>query len=112
MRIRRFLGSLILMVLTCSAFAFERPFPANAKRGKMEPAQYPTILIDGAQRTLSVSARIWNKDNLIQQPVSLVDTTYVINYTEDQDGRINRVWILTDQEASRPLVSKQNQPNQ
>jgi hypothetical protein len=102
MRTRRFLIGLILSTTVLSALAFERPFPATAKRGTMSPAVYPTIVIDGTTRRLSAGSRIWNTDNLIQMPATLRSGDYVVNYTETLQGDIDRMWILNQQEAAKP----------
>lgn len=102
MRASRFLIGLILSSVSFSALAFERPFPATAKRGTMAPAVYPTIVIDGATKRLSAGGRIWNTDNLIQMPATLRSGDYVVNYTETLQGDIDRLWILTPQEAEKP----------
>jgi len=104
MRRLALLAVLLSAVATIPAFAFERSFPASAKRGVMSPAQYPTIVINGTTRRLSVGARIWNEHNRIQMPVSLRGSGIVINYTENSTGDINRVWLLTPDEASQPLT--------
>lgn len=84
-----------------SAFAFERPFPEGTRRGKMTPAAYPTVVIDGKTRTLSAGARIWNQNNTIDMPASIGGSNLVVNYTENAQGAIDRVWILTQEEARR-----------
>ena len=66
MWIRRLLILALLATTALSAAAFERTFPASAKRGKMTPANFPAIVIDGKQRALSPAARIFNQDNLIE----------------------------------------------
>lgn len=91
-----------LLVPPPSAFAEGRPFPANAKRGRMTPAYHPDIVIDGKTRRLAPSARIFNQDNLIQMPASLRGRNIVVNYQEDGDGQIVAVWILTDEEMAAP----------
>jgi hypothetical protein len=101
---RRFLMLVLSATITTSGWAFDRPFPANAKRGTMTPALYPSIVISGTTRKLSVAARIWNQDNLIQVPASLPARDFTVNYTEDTQGEIDRVWILTSEEARKPLV--------
>jgi hypothetical protein len=106
MRAKRFVIGLLLSAITVSAFAFERPFPATAKRGTMSPAPYPTIVIDGTTRRLSAGGRIWNADNLIQMPATLRSGAYVVNYTETLQGDIDRIWILTAQEADKPAPSQ------
>ncbi|OGB20712.1 MAG: hypothetical protein A3I66_23560 [Burkholderiales bacterium RIFCSPLOWO2_02_FULL_57_36] len=102
----RFLIGLILSTTVLSALAFERPFPTTAKRGKMAPATYPTIVIDGTTRRLSAGGRIWNTDNLIQMPATLRTGDYAVNYTETLQGDIDRIWILTPQEAEKPAPSQ------
>ena len=88
-----------LAMTAMSASAFERPFPPIAKRGEMRPAPHPEIIINNKQRLLSAGARIWNTDNLIEMPASLRSGKYAVNYTETPDGEIDRVWMLTADEA-------------
>jgi len=81
------------------AAAFERPFPPHAKRGKMTPAPYPDIVINGKARRMTPASRIFNEDNLIVMPASLRGSNIVVNYAEDGDGDIERIWILDAFEA-------------
>lgn len=97
----RFLIGFLLAALAFSAAAFERPFPPIAKRGTMSPANHPQIVIDGKMRNLTVAARIWNAENLIEMPAALRGSDFKVNYTEDSQGDIDRVWILTTDEASQ-----------
>ncbi|HZW21526.1 hypothetical protein [Noviherbaspirillum sp.] len=108
---RPFLTIFLSAALTLPALAFDRPFPAPTKRGQMTPGAHPEIVIDGKQRRLSPGARIWNENNLIEMPAALRGSNLVVNYTEDTQGEIDRVWILTKQEASQP-VAKQINPMQ
>ena len=101
MWIRRSLALLLMVPLL--ALADGRPFPPNAKRGKMTPAWHPSIVIDGKTRTLSPAARIFNQENTIEMPASLRGENFVVNYQEDSDGQILNVWILTREEASQRL---------
>ena len=101
MWISRFLTGLLLAALTFSAAAFERPFPPIAKRCTISPAHHPQILIDRQTRTLPAAARIWNSENLIEMPAALSGSGCKVNYTEDSQGDIDRVWILTADEASQ-----------
>jgi hypothetical protein len=77
-----------------------RPFPPNAKRGKMTFGYAPDIAIDGKLRQLSPAARIVSEDNVSVVPGSLSEKDIIVNYTEDMNGNIDRVWILTREEAS------------
>jgi len=76
-----------------------RPFPPKAKRGKMTLGYAPDITIDGKLRQLSPAARIVSDENLSVVPGSLSEKDIIINYTEDMNGLIDRVWILTREEA-------------
>lgn len=90
-------------LLSLSALAFDRPFPANALRGKMTPGYFPEVSIDGKLRQLSPAARIFNRDNLIEMPAALRGSDIVVNYTVDSQGNIDRIWILTAEEAAQKL---------
>ena len=57
------------------------------------------ITIDGKLRQLSPAARIVSEDNLSVVPGSLADKDIIVNYTEDMNGYIDQVWILTRAEA-------------
>jgi len=89
------------------AQAFERPFPPNARRGAMTPAPWPTIVIDGLAVKLAPGARIWNRDNLIQMPATLRGFGIPVNYTVNQQGEVDRVWILTADEMQMPAPNQQ-----
>ena len=105
-----FLSAVTITTALPSA-ALERPFPAPTKRGKLTPAAHPAIVIDGKTRQLSPGARIWNENNLIEMPAALRGSELVVNYTENDQGDIDRVWILTPEEAREP-VAKQINPQQ
>ncbi|MTW10464.1 hypothetical protein GM658_07590 [Pseudoduganella eburnea] len=77
-----------------------RPFPPNAKRGRMTLGYAPDIIIDGKLRQLSPAARIVSEDNLSVVPGSLSEKDIPVIYTEDMNGNIDRVWILTPEEAN------------
>jgi hypothetical protein len=115
MRIRYVVASLIAgltLLAALPALAFDRPFPKDVQRGTMTPAAHPTIVINGKLRPLATGARIWNTDNLIEQPSALRGENIVVNYTENEQGEIDRVWILTRDEASQSIESQQQQQQQ
>lgn len=96
-----------LALPTLPALAAEpRPFPPNAKRGKISFGYAPDIAIDGKLRQLSPAARIFSQENLTVVPGSLAEQTFIVNYTEDMDGNVNLVWILTPEEARLPAANK------
>lgn len=98
-----------LLLGSLPAQAFERPFPPSARRGTMTPAPYPAIIINSQQLTLSAGARIWNQDNLIEMPAALRGQNLPVNYTQTNQGEIDRVWILTPAEASAPAPNPNSQ---
>lgn len=106
MRILRFLCFLMLVNVTAVSWAFERPFPQIAKRGQLSMEDYPVVMIDGKPRRLSAGAWIRNQNNTIDMPVSLRGQRFTVNYTENAQAEIDRVWILSAQEASRPPPSE------
>lgn len=99
MRIPRFLLLCALVFASLAAHAFERPFPPIAKRGTLSMVHYPTVSIDGKERRLSPGAWIKNERNTIDMPVTLAGREFTVNYTENNEGDIDRVWILTPEEA-------------
>ena len=100
MRFQHLIVVVALVAITSIAAAFERSFPANAKGGKVQIVDYTQILIDGKARTLASGARIWSTDNLTVVPNALGDASHRIAYTENPDGTIDRIWLLTDDEAA------------
>ena len=95
-------ASLTLPALAAPFEPAPRDFPVSAKRGRMTPGYAPDLLIDGKPRQMSPACRIYNQDNLFVVPAALRERDMVVNYTEDRDGNIDRVWILTAEEARQP----------
>jgi len=112
MRIQRLLITGLLALLATSAFAFERPFPAITKRGTLSLGTFPEIVLNGQARLMSTAGRIFNQQNLIQMPASISDSNLVVNYTEDFQGNVDRVWILTEQEAAQTPAEQKINPEQ
>lgn len=108
MRRRPLLFLFLAAQLLLPAQAFERPFPPGAKRGTMSSAPHPDIVIGGEPRRLAPGARIWNADNLIEMPAALDVSNVPVNYTEDPEGAIDRVWILTGEEARQSIRQQTN----
>ncbi|MGE5652119.1 MAG: hypothetical protein ACM34A_18140 [Bacillota bacterium] len=105
---RPFLIVFLSVLAVLPAHAFDRPFPQDAQRGTMTPAPYPEIVLNGKLRHLASGARIWNQDNQIEMPASLRGNDLPVNYTENAEGEIDRVWILSEEEASQPLAKQVN----
>jgi hypothetical protein len=101
----RLLALLLVAAMALPAFAVERLFPSNTLRGKFTPGYFPDITLDGKQRQLSPAARIFNEDNRIDMPATLRGKDIVVNYTVDGMGYIDRIWILTAEEAAQKVPS-------
>lgn len=100
---RRFM--LLTMVAGCmlAMQANARPFPANVKRGVLKCSAAPQIVIDDKLMQATPATRIYNDANLIVMPAYLGSASKVVNYTLNTVGQVERIWILTDAEASTPL---------
>ncbi|MEA5097309.1 MAG: hypothetical protein VB032_02090 [Burkholderiaceae bacterium] len=105
MRIHKLIACLVLALTAVSAAAIDRLFPSNTKRGVISFENYPTVTVDGTTRNLSAGLRIWNTKNLTQVQAAYAGMKFLANYTEDNMGQINRIWILTESEARQPLTN-------
>lgn len=100
----RLAGALALSLpLARAAHAEERSFPPEARKGVLTPGYFPDVDIDGRARRLAPAGRIFNQDNLSETPATLRGRQLAIAYTEDRDGQIARIWLLSREEAARPL---------
>jgi len=108
MRSHRILSCFTLgLALAAPAHALDRLFPPQTRRGDMSNVDFPSVKINGAERKLSAGAWIKNENNTIDMPVTLKGRQFTVNYTEDSEGNVNRVWILSPAEASVPLPKQQ-----
>lgn len=99
----RSISLILAAALALPALAIDRPFPANVLRGKFTPGYFPDITLDGKARQLSPAARIFNQDNRIEMPAAVRGKDLVVNYTVDSMGNIDRIWILTAEEAAQKV---------
>lgn len=95
------IGCAAMPALPARAQQPERTFPAHSKRGKMTPSYFPELLIDGKARRMSPAGRIFNQENLIETAGTLRGNNLPVRYTEDANGNIDRLWLLTPEEAKR-----------
>ena len=100
MRFQQPIIAALLLTIALSAAAFERKFPENTKSGTVQIVDYTQVMIDGKQRNLTSGARIWSKDNLTVVPNALGTDSHRIAYTENPDGTIDRIWLLTETESA------------
>ncbi|MFZ6846874.1 hypothetical protein [Undibacterium sp. RuRC25W] len=111
MSIAKILYRLSMLVMLClvatSVFAqvvADRQFPPQAKRGVLNMSNYPNVItMDGVQRHLAVSSRIYSVTNLIVVPSSVTSNSLVVNYTVNVFNDIDKVWILIQSEMAKKL---------
>ena len=109
--------SLRLVVIAClftclssffsvNAMQLERTFPPEVKRGKMSTTDLAELVIDGKLRAVSPALRIISEDNLTLTLASVDVRNIIINYVENEFGEIQKIWVLTAEEARLPLPKK------
>lgn len=98
----------IALLAVCLAFALNavaqqplRTVPAEVKRGRMSHAQDMDVLLDGSRVRLAPGVLIRDTGNRFVLPVDLPPNA-VVGYLTNLQGQIDRVWILTPEEAARP----------
>jgi hypothetical protein len=89
----------LALALPLRGRAAPRDIPAEARRGILTPGWFPDIVLDGQPRRLAPAARIFNQDNLVELPAALRGRDLAVCYTENADGDVDRVWLLTPEEA-------------
>ncbi len=105
--IRRLLAALLLALVCAGAAAqaLNRPIPADAKRGTIRHLQEMVVEINGQAMQLSAGAQIRDASNLIVLPSALPPGA-LAKYTLSPQGQVQRVWILTAEEAAAPDPKK------
>ena len=93
----RWLIGAVLFVAAAAAVGQVRAIPSNATRGTMSPASGMIVVLDGDTVALAAGAIIRGQNNLIIVPSALPPSSDVL-YVRDSDGRISRVWVLTEAE--------------
>lgn len=78
-----------------------RTIPADAKRGEIRHVGQMDVEIDGKKMRLSPGAQIRDPGNLIVLPAALPAGAKV-KYLLDPQEMVQRVWILSPQEAAQP----------
>jgi hypothetical protein len=85
------------------AMQMERTFPVGVKRGKLSTTALAEIVIDGKLRQATAGLRIYSDHNLFITLGSIDVRNIMINYTQNEFGEIEKIWVLTLDEASVPI---------
>jgi hypothetical protein len=78
-----------------------RVIPDDTRRATISHLQDMYVSVDGTPALLSPGALIRDRNNLIIVPSALPREGALAEYAVDAGGQINRVWLLTSEEAAR-----------
>lgn len=104
---KMWLFCLYLACFSAYAMQMERTFPVGVMRGKLSTTALADIVIDGKLRKHTPGLRIYSDINLTVTLGSLDVRNLLINYTQNEFGEIEKIWILTAEEASVPIPKAQ-----
>lgn len=94
------------IMTNANAMQMERQFPIDVKRGKLSTTALAELVIDGKLRQHTPALRIYSEDNLTLTLASVDVRNIVINYVENEFGEIQKIWVLTAEEARQALPKK------
>ena len=95
----------LAIVATGVAQAQLRTLPGDAKRGTLSHVQGMTMELNGRRIDLTAGAQIRDSRNMIVLPTA-VPRGVLVKYQLGQDGKLNRAWILSPQEAAQPDLAR------
>ena len=87
-----------------------RKFPLDAKRGELVIFGAPDASMNGKPDRIAPGIRIRDAKNALVLSGTLVNARLLVNYTRDNIGLIQSVWVLTPEEAKLKLPSQAGQP--
>jgi len=90
----------LLALAATGAGAQLRTIPEEAKRGVMRHLEVMVVELDGKAEPLAPGAQIRDAENRVVLPGALPANS-VVKYQRDVAGQVNRVWILSPQEAQQ-----------
>jgi hypothetical protein len=69
----------------------------------MVPRDPPELIINGKPRFLAAGGRIRDENNHLQHLSAIRGEQFIVNYTENRYGDIDRIWILSPEEIRTPM---------
>ena len=90
----------LLLLAAPLASAQLRSIPEDARVGQIRHLQEMVVEIDGAAQQLAPGAQIRDASNRIIVPMAIPPGT-LVKYLVDAAGQVQKVWILTPEEAQR-----------
>ena len=100
-------GTIFALAMAC-AFAAQaqlRTLPPDAKRGALSHVQGMTMELNGRRMDLAAGAQIRDSRNMIVLPTA-VPRGVLVKYQLGADGKLNRAWMLSPQEAAQPDLAR------
>ncbi|MFN3376780.1 MAG: hypothetical protein ACK40S_09545 [Burkholderiaceae bacterium] len=81
----------------------ERTFPDAARRGTLQIAPGPQVLLNGQVVRTAPGLRLFSPQNTLVMLHTVVGQSFRVNYViEHATGMLLTAWILTEGEAARP----------
>jgi hypothetical protein len=99
--IRVTLLALFCALSSAAAWGQFRSIPVEAKRGEIRSLGHMEVEINGKALHLAPGAQIRDAGNRIVLPTA-VPAGAKVKYLLDPQNLVNRVWILSPQEAAQP----------
>jgi hypothetical protein len=100
------LMSLFLLGVSLTAMADGRDFPGHAKRGELSVTRLADLVVNGKLKLTTPSTRIYSEDGMLITSSALTAFKAPINYTENEFGEIETLWLLSREEAKVPAPKK------
>ena len=83
-----------------------RSFPKTAARGELIVFMAPEISIDGKPDRFSPGVRIRDINNSLVLSGTLSGQRLVVNYTRDNTGLVQQVWVLNADEVRQKIAGQ------
>ena len=105
--LRSLLTSLLLLWVALNAMADGRNFPTHAKRGELSITKLADLIIDGKLKLTTPATRMYSEDGMLITSSALNAVKVPVNYTENEFGEIETLWLLSVEEAKVAPPKKQ-----
>jgi hypothetical protein len=102
------LATLLLLGISLTAIADGRNFPAQAKRGELSVTRLADLVINGKLKLTTPSTRIYSEEGMLITSSALDAVKAPVNYTENEFGEIETLWLLSVEEAKVAPPKKTN----
>ncbi|MES2088908.1 MAG: hypothetical protein V4532_02820 [Pseudomonadota bacterium] len=93
--------ALAIPVVASAQNQVQRGFPAKALRGELVVTAPPEVTLNGQAARLSPGSRIHGTNQMLVMSGAIVGQKLVVNYTIENYGLIQDVWVLRSEEAAK-----------